>query len=58
MALHIYSAERSIVDGFRLRGREGHELANEALKRWLRKPGAQPAKLLAIASSLPRSTAP
>src|ERR1700754_378029 len=33
-----YAAERCIVDAFRLRGREGHELGHEALRRWLRRP--------------------
>jgi len=57
-SIGIYSAERSIVDAFRMRGREGHELANEALKRWLRRRGAQPSVLLALAEQLPRSRTP
>jgi hypothetical protein len=58
--VHIgqYTAERSIVDAFRLRGREGHELGNEALRRWLRRPGAQPAALLELASKFPRALTP
>lgn len=35
----IHSAERSIIDAFRMRHLEGAGLANEALKRWLRVPG-------------------
>jgi predicted transcriptional regulator of viral defense system len=54
----LYSAERSIVDAFRLRGREGYEVANEALRRWLRRRGSDPVKLLNIAKQLPRSTTP
>ncbi|WP_218951917.1 type IV toxin-antitoxin system AbiEi family antitoxin domain-containing protein [Amycolatopsis anabasis] len=54
----IYSAERSIVDAFRLRHREGPELANTALRRWLARPGAQPAALLALARHFPRTEAP
>ncbi|HET6338302.1 MAG TPA: hypothetical protein VFG30_34000 [Polyangiales bacterium] len=54
----LYSAERSIVDAFRLRGREGHEMANEALRRWLRRPGAQPSTLLALAAKFRRALTP
>lgn len=50
----IYSAERSIVDAFRMRHLEGADLANEALKRWLGR-GGQPSKLLALARSFPRT---
>ena len=53
-----YNAERSIVDAFRLRGREGHELGNEALRRWLRRPGAHPSALLEMASEFPRALTP
>jgi predicted transcriptional regulator of viral defense system len=41
----IYSAERSIIDAFRLRHREGDELAYGALRRWLRRPGNSPGAL-------------
>jgi hypothetical protein len=58
LELGLYSAERSIVDAFRLRGREGHELAHEALRRWLRRRGSSPAALLGLAQALPRSEAP
>lgn len=51
----LYSAERSIIDAFRTRGHGGPELAHEALKRWLRKPGSNPATLLKLAASFPRS---
>lgn len=47
--LGIYSQERSLVDAVRLGHSNGSETAWEALRRWLRKPGATPAKLLAIA---------
>jgi predicted transcriptional regulator of viral defense system len=53
----IYSAERSIVDAFRMRHLEGPDLANEALKRWLRQ-GGQPSTLLAIAKVFPRALTP
>jgi predicted transcriptional regulator of viral defense system len=54
----LYSAERSIVDAFRLRGTAGYETGVEALRNWLKHPTSQPAKLLEIAQLLPRSTGP
>lgn len=53
----IYSAERSIADAFRLRGEVGYELAREALKEWLRR-GGKPARLMQMASRLPRAKSP
>lgn len=53
----IYSPERSIADAFRLRGEVGYELAREALKEWLRR-GGKPARLIEIASRLPRAKSP
>ena len=52
--LGMYSAERSIIDAFRMRHLEGPDLANEALKRWLR-GGGQPSDLLGMARSFPRT---
>lgn len=49
-----YRAERSIVDAFRMRHREGADLAVEALKRWLRL-GGQPSVLLQVAKSFPQA---
>lgn len=54
----IYSAERSIVDAFRLRGQAGYEMANEALKNWLNLRGSHPVDLIKIAEQLPRATQP
>lgn len=54
-AIGLYGPERSIIDAFRLRHLEGHELAVEALKRWLRRPGASPAVLLAMARHFPKA---
>jgi len=51
----IYTAERSIVDAFRLRYRQGHELAVEALRRWLPRRGSNPAELLALARHFPKA---
>jgi len=50
----LYNAERSIVDAFRLRHREGSDMAIEALKRWL-KAGGQPSALLKLAQAFPRT---
>lgn len=52
LSMGIYGAERSICDAFRLRHREGDEQAVEALKRWLRRRGSQPAALLRVARRL------
>ncbi|MFB9713472.1 type IV toxin-antitoxin system AbiEi family antitoxin domain-containing protein [Arthrobacter methylotrophus] len=54
----IYSPERSIVDAFRLRSTTGYETGIEALRNWLKRPGSQPARLMEIASSVPRSKGP
>lgn len=53
----LYSAERSIIDAFRLRHLDGADLANEALKRWLRR-GGQPSELLRMAGHFPRAIKP
>lgn len=53
--LGIYSAERSIVDVVRLRHREGSDIAWEALRRWLSRPGRSPAQLIEVAGQLPRA---
>jgi predicted transcriptional regulator of viral defense system len=53
----IYSPERSIADAFRLRGEVGYELARDALREWLRR-GGKPARLIDIASRLPRAKSP
>ena len=55
VAIGLYSAERCIIDAFRLRHREGPEPAIEALRRWLRRRGSQPATLLAMARSFPKA---
>ncbi len=50
----IYSAERCIIDAFRLRHLEGDDTANDALKQWLRR-GGQPSTLMGMARSFPRA---
>ena len=54
LSLGVYSAARSVIDTFRLRHQEGEDLAVEALRRWLKRPGATPADLLAMARSFPK----
>jgi hypothetical protein len=49
----LYSPDRSLVDVIRLRHLEGSELAWEALRRWLRKPGRSPAQLIELARNFP-----
>ena len=51
----IYSAERTIVDAFRLMHREGSDVAYEALRRWRRRRGSSPSRLLKLADSFPRA---
>ncbi|MGH3546357.1 MAG: type IV toxin-antitoxin system AbiEi family antitoxin domain-containing protein [Mycobacteriales bacterium] len=51
----LYSAERSIVDAFRLSWHQGEQLGIEALKQWLNQPGHHPAALMEIAAALPRT---
>lgn len=50
--LRIYSPERSVVDAMRLSHLVGRDLALHALGRYLRRPSAQPRRLLAIAREL------
>lgn len=54
-AIGMYSSERCIIDAFRLRHLEGLETAVEALRRWLRRRGAQPVTLLAMARAFPKA---
>ena len=53
----LYAAERCIIDAFRTRAHGGHELAHDALKRWLRQRGSNPASLLRMGASFPRALA-
>lgn len=53
--LGLYSAERSLVDVVRLRHLEGSEMAWEALRRWLGRPGRSPAQLVELAREFPRA---
>lgn len=49
VSIGLYSAERTLIDVIRLRHREGPEVAWEALRRWLRRRGSQPAILMRMA---------
>ncbi len=53
--LWLYGPMRSIIDAFRLRHLEGHEQANEALRRWLRQRGSHPARLLKVVRHFPQA---
>lgn len=55
ITMGLYSAERSITDAFRLRHALGSDIANEALKRWLRRSDSAPAQLLAMARHFPKA---
>jgi predicted transcriptional regulator of viral defense system len=51
-ALGLYNAPRTIVDAFRLRREVGPEVANEALRRWLRH-GGEPSELMRLTDPFP-----
>lgn len=56
LMLAVYSAERTIIDSFRLAHHEGQDQAYEALRRWVRQPGHQPSQLLEMAiASFPKT---
>lgn len=55
LTIGLYSAERTIIDTFRLRHEIGSDIANEALKRWLRRRGSTPATLLELARPFPHA---
>lgn len=57
-AIGIYNQERCIIDAFRLRHREGDDLAYIALRRWLRHRGNSPSTLVAMTHSFPTTTTP
>lgn len=51
----LNSAERTIIDLFRLRHDWGSDLAIDALKRWLRVRGSSPSRLLGMAENFPKA---
>lgn len=54
-SLAIYSAERTVVDCFRLMHLEGSDVAYEALRRWVSRRGNSPSTLMQIATSVPKA---
>lgn len=53
MSIGLYSAERTIIDLFRLSHNWGADFAVEALKRWLSGRGHSPSALLTMAREFP-----
>lgn len=51
----LYSAERALIDLFRLRHVWGSDLALGALKQWLRGRGNSPGSLLTMAEEFPKA---
>ena len=51
-AIGLYDAPRTIIDAFRLRHAAGPDIANEALRRWLRN-GGKPADLMRLTTIFP-----
>jgi len=55
LSIGLYSAERTLIDLFRLRYAWGSDLALGALKRWLRGRGNSPGALLTLAEIFPKA---
>lgn len=55
LQIGLYNAPRTIVDTFRLRHREGSDVAFEALRRWLARRGSHPAELMEMATHFPKT---
>lgn len=55
LSIGLYSAERTIIDLFRLSHDWGSDLAIDALKRWLRKRGNSPSALITMAKLFPKA---
>lgn len=54
-SIGLYSAERTLIDLFRLRHTWGSDLALGALKHWLRRSGNSPGSLLSMAEDFPKA---
>lgn len=54
-SIGLYSAERTLIDLFRLRHVWGSDLALGALKQWLRGRGNSPSSLLTMAEDFPKA---
>lgn len=55
LTIGLYSAERTLIDLFRLRHAWGSDLAITALKQWLRRRGNSSATLLTMAEDFPKA---
>lgn len=55
LSLAVYSADRTIIDCFRLMHQEGSDVAYTALNRWIGQRGNSPSSLLTLASSFPKA---
>ncbi|NED98366.1 hypothetical protein G1H11_23995 [Phytoactinopolyspora alkaliphila] len=55
LELAVYSAERTIVDCFRLMHQEGGDVAHTALRQWIGQRGNSPSDLLEIATAFPKA---
>ncbi len=53
--LLVYSAERTIVDCFRMMHQEGSDIAYTALRRWIARRGNSPSSLLQVAEAFPKA---
>lgn len=53
LTIGVYGPIRTVIDSFRLRHHEGHDVAIEALRRWLRRRRSQPAELLSMLRDFP-----
>jgi hypothetical protein len=58
LSIGLYSAERTILDQFRLRHDWGSDIAIGALKRWLRGRGNSPSTLLQMSLAFPEARRP
>lgn len=54
-SIGLYSAERTLIDLFRLRHAWGSDLTLSALKQWLRRRGNSPGSLLTMADDFPKA---
>lgn len=54
-SIGLYSAERTLIDLFRMRHAWGNDLALGALKQWLRGRGNSPGSLLTMAEKFPKA---
>jgi hypothetical protein len=58
ISIGLSDAPRCIIDAFRTRATEGHELGYEALRRWLCASGSQPGQLIRLAGQFPKAETP